>query len=326
MTSAHDVLPSLRGLRGVAQLAGESAAFRVACALEGAFHALTESDITWSSDVRERTELTVGDLDVILSRSEPRDALERRADAAIERWKALGVQPWTPGAGAMASEGQGPGELDDEAFLSFAASEIDGIVTVLGESLAKLAEDPMDREPMKAVLRRQRVLLGAARLDELPIVAETLHAVEDVSRIIGRMNVGIKDEWLDVFRCARVVLEASAEPLARGEDPPHTPALSRLRTYRQELLERYGTDDDPRVAPLSDEVPSEPIPASAPPVGDDVVEVGPAEDIQNLMYTGQAALRRALELRARLERAVEHDPDALALVDEVFDLIRLGLQ
>jgi hypothetical protein len=67
-------------------------------------------------------------------------------------------------------------------------------------------------------------------------------------------------------------------------------------------------------------------PSVAPPgagaegTGADVV------DVRDLCFSGERALRAALELRAVLELAVEHQPDARDAVDEVFDLIRLGLK
>lgn len=327
LVDAETLLDHTRALRGTAQLGRDAQVLRAARLLEGAAHALLEGTLTWSSDVRERFELTLGDVQVALAGTEEPAGIERRLDAASDRWRALDVRPWMPAAEADAAT-ERPVDLDDEPFLSFAAGEIDGIVTVLRDSLDALAENGMDRDAMTSVLRRQRALLGAARLDELPAVAETLRAVEDVSRIIARMNIAIKDEWLDVFRCAKVVLEASAEPLARGDDPPHTPALSRLRTYRQELVERYGTADDTPATTLLEEAATTPD-AAVPAASRDEPAATRTEatsiDIQNLVYTGEAALRRALDLRARLERAVENDPDALALVDEVFDLIRLGL-
>jgi hypothetical protein len=325
MAAAPELRRLTRGLRGTAQLAREDAVFQMACALEGAAHALVEGELTWSSDVRERVERTIGDLDVILAGAEPADGVRARLQSASERWRALGVAPWAPGTTGEVAKAQ-PVKSDGEAFLTFAADEILGIVEVLQDSLNALSEDPMDREAMKSVLRRQRALLGAARLEEVPVIAESLRAVEDVSRIIARMNVPIKDEWLDVFRCARLVLESSAGPLERGDQPPHTPALSRLRTYRQELLERYGAGDEVATPTVTPEPQAE---LAAPESTDHVAPSHSEErpvDIQNLVYVGDAALRRALELRGRLERTVEHDPDALALVDEVFDLIRLGLQ
>jgi hypothetical protein len=49
-------------------------------------------------------------------------------------------------------------------------------------------------------------------------------------------------------------------------------------------------------------------------------------DIGELVYRGPAALRRALELRPRLEQALREEPGARELLDELFDLIRLGLE
>lgn len=316
------LLELARGLRGMLQLARNDRALRGARLIEGAARGVLSGRLTLSDDVRDRFDRTLADVTAALGHEKDDDVLDRRIEEAENRWRVIEVRPWLPAAVADLAA-QEPAGLDDEAFLSFAAGEIDGILTVLGESVDAFAEDGMNRDALANVLRRQRALLGAARLDELAVVAETLRAVEDVSRIIARMNVAIKDEWLDVFRCARLVLESSAEPLARGEDPPHTPALSRLRTYRQELIERYGSADDP--------APAASAPAPVPAADGDAAGAAPVRekssvDIQNLMYTGEAALRRALDLRARLERAVEHDPDALALVDEVFDLIRLGLQ
>jgi chemotaxis protein histidine kinase CheA len=340
MASPSDLLQAARALRGTAHLAGEDGLVRVALTLEQAVRALVHGDLSWSTDIRERVERTIGDVDVLIAGNEADEALRNRIDAATERWSSLGIG----GHDRPVARQKDEGGLDDEAFLSFAAREIDGIVTVLGDSVDALSEDPQEREPLRRVLRSQRALLGIARLDDLPAVSETLHAIEDVSGIIAKMGVGIKDEWLDVFRCARSVLEASAGSLARGEDPPHTPALSRLRTYRQELLERYGAgeettaildasthaaaetpeiDDAAAAEAAANGVEAEPAIAGDPAgtsAGADTL------DIQNLVYAGESALRRALGLRARLERAVEHDPDALAIVDEVFDLIRLGLE
>jgi chemotaxis protein histidine kinase CheA len=274
--------------------------------------------VSWSDDVRERIEQTLHDLETMLAGAEDTERNEQRLGDVVQRWAALDVRAWTPGS---AREEQDAPQAESPSFREFAAAELDAMVAVLGTSILALGGDPGDREALKRILRQQRTLLGAARLEELPMVAETLRAIEDVSRIIVRINVPIKDEWLDVYRCGRTVLENAAPAIARGENPPHTTALSRLRTYRQELLDRYGSAEEQHAnPPAAEELLHAHAAAAAKPAAD------PSVDIQNLMYTGEAALRRALDLRARLERAVEHDPDALALVDEVFDLIRLGLQ
>jgi len=195
-----------------------------------------------------------------------------------------------------------------------------------------LAADSRNRDPLKAILRRQRALLGSARLDEIAVVAEALRAAEDMTRVIAKLNVPVKEEWLTVFRAARDVLKASLEALQRGEVPGPTPALSKLRVIRQELLERHGeganvpqpaTTPDPAVtaqpAPAAPPAPVAPVPAASAPDAEGVVP------IEQLQYAGEKALRRALELRTELERLAGNDAVGRESVEEVFDLIRLGI-
>jgi hypothetical protein len=101
----------------------------------------------------------------------------------------------------------------------------------------------MDREPLKMILRRQRALLGAARLEEIPVVAEILRAVDDLTRVIAKLDIGVKREWLDIYRIAREGLRATIQPLQQDQDPKPSHALSRLRHMREELLERYGAGE-----------------------------------------------------------------------------------
>jgi chemotaxis protein histidine kinase CheA len=326
-----------RGLRGTSQIARHERAYRAARELESAARNLSAGQLTWSDDVRERMLRTLDDLGVIIAEAEPEEALEQRVAATAQRWQSVVHE-----APATAAEETQPAEDNRREFYAFAAREVSGIADALDESIAALGSNPMDREALKSILRRQRVLLGAARLEELPPIAQTLRAVEDISRIIAKMNVAIKDEWLEVFRCARQALTAALEPLERAEDPPDSKPLRRLRTYREELLERYGDGEAlSAAAPASDGLvqaqtgeteyaPAEASPApavepAAPTAAEAAAAVKPV-DIHALLYDGDAALRRALELRSRVERAVEHDPDALAAIDEVYDLIRLALR
>jgi hypothetical protein len=53
---------------------------------------------------------------------------------------------------------------------------------------------------------------------------------------------------------------------------------------------------------------------------DSVLEIGA------LGYTREDALKRALELRESISRAVAHDPRARDAIDELFDLIRIALE
>lgn len=53
---------------------------------------------------------------------------------------------------------------------------------------------------------------------------------------------------------------------------------------------------------------------------------GPVVRVADLEYGGRAALERALELRPALENAIVSEAPAGPLLDELFDLIRLGMQ
>jgi HPt (histidine-containing phosphotransfer) domain-containing protein len=56
------------------------------------------------------------------------------------------------------------------------------------------------------------------------------------------------------------------------------------------------------------------------------VRAGDVVGIEELEYRGNAALERAIELRAFLEDAIESGGTVTPLMDELFDLIRLGMK
>jgi chemotaxis protein histidine kinase CheA len=316
-----------RGLRGTAQLAREEAVQRVARALETAVRPPRGGEPPLP-DLADRLAATLTDLRALVEH--PVDANGDVAERAVARWRDAA----DPAEVAVT-------EAPPHAFFAFAATEVGGIADELERGVAAMTADPSDRAAIKRILRRQRALLGAARLNEVPVVAETLRALDDLSRVIAKLDVPVKGEWLDVFRCARDVLHVAAPALASREQPPATNGLSRLRTLREELLDRYGAGEviaigegDGLMQPMTvHEGAAGPGPTAAPPMPersarpeDTATDAPEVIEIHNLCYEGQAALRRALELRARLEAAVGDDPDALEIVDEVFDLIRLGLE
>jgi chemotaxis protein histidine kinase CheA len=255
---------------------------------------------------------------------DPESAQEARVASVLDRWLGLGValpERELAGPAVIAPAAVPEQKGAAETFRAFVAREVAAIAGVLSNGVDALMARPLDREPLKAILRRQRVLLGTARLDELPVIAEALRAVEDISRVIARLDVAIKDEWLDVFRSAREVMRAASAALERGEEPGHTNALSRLRTLHTELIERYGAAE---TGPASSVVPTVIAhAAAAEPHVTDVAHADPEPlDIADLMYDRAEAVRRIGELRSRLERALRHDADARAALDELYDLIR----
>ena len=350
----NELLRLTRALRGSAHLAREERVYQAAVALESAARALSSGALTWSSDVSARARETVADLRA-LAAGENDEEGDARVKRVQERWRQVGVSvPDAQPTGAAQSSERSPATRQ---FREFAAHEVAGIVSELEASLAQFPQDPRDRDVLKAILRRQRALLGAARLDEVSVVAETLRAIEDLVRLIVKLNVAVKEEWAAVFRAARDVLTGALEPLRQGLDPNVTPALSKLRTLRTELLDRFGEDVPVAVtgaslaaatargmapsAPIAAPAPSPtPVPppaaaSAAPAAPEPKPTVAPTptpeqnEDvivpIERLCYSGEPALRRALELREQLEKLAGDDSDAHAAVEEVFDLIRLGI-
>ncbi len=220
---------SARALRGAAQIAREEAAARGGRVLENATRALLAGAIQLDATTTDRLRASAEDLRAVARGADG----EARAQAIVARWAETGIDERPPVGAARTAQ-------ETRAFLEYAAREVAAVATELDRGIAELADRPMDREPLKAVLRRQRGLLGAARLDEIPVLAEALRAVEDLTSVIGKLDVAVRHEWLDVFRCARDVLAAATPLLETGRQPEVTTALRRLRVLRQELLERHG--------------------------------------------------------------------------------------
>jgi chemotaxis protein histidine kinase CheA len=393
---AAELHRSVRGLRGTAQMAREQRIVDVVSAFETVTRSLAGGGLAWSDQFAARARDTIADLRVLLDGTEEDEQLDARVSGAAARWSNTDAAP-PPEPPAAIPHG-GTRELRE-----FAAREAAGIADALDNGIRDLQADPMDREPLRTILRRQRAMLGSARLDEIPVIAEILRAVEELSRVIAKLDVGVKQEWLDIYRVARDALQSTIAPLLRDEAPEPSKAVSRLRHMRAELLERYGTEDDDTVSAdhafaeptLSHiEAPRTPLfaqdsasaaapggiaaaPADATPASqaafgsastvpyasevahgarqpeddavldlsaadevaseDDVVldlsaaDVVTSEDdsvleIGALGYTREDALKRALELRESISRAVAHDPRARDAIDELFDLIRIALE
>jgi len=297
----------VRALRGSAQMAREDRTYRTALGLEAAIRALLTGALRWNEEVSARMRRSLEDIASLAERGEADDDADDRVRRSLERWREMGI-PLPDEEGAAQPQ---PSSDASRQFLQFAAHEIAGIVTEMDVSLEMLAADPRNRDPLKSILRRERALLGAARLDEIVVVAEALRATDDMTRLIVKLNAPVKEEWLSVFRSARDVLKSSLEALQRDEMPGPTPALSKLRVLRQELIERHGDVDAPAEPPQT-------LPPTVPINTDDVVP------IEQLSYSGQRALQQALALKPQLERLAEDNAAARETIEELFDLIRLG--
>lgn len=260
----------------------------------------------------EQLRLTLDDFQAFLAESEPATVLDSRLSALKARWGAIDE-----------AEDRFLAAPDPE-FLRWVADETAAIADCMEAGVQAFMEDPSDRERLGTILRRQRPLLGAARLPEIAIVGEALHAVEDLAAMIVRLDVPIKMEWLDVFRSAREVLRAASASLARGERPEPVNALSRLRTLRNELTDRYAArvasaaaapaQADEQAVPLAAD-PYQPVMAGSAEVGD-VVEGAVAE--------GRSALERALELRPVIDAGA--DRAARSAVAQLYEILRESLE
>jgi chemotaxis protein histidine kinase CheA len=348
----------VRELRGTAQMAREERVTRAVAAFESVVRGIAHNALTWSDDIARRARETAADLRVLVEHSANDDELDTRADAVVARW--------ADGAPALGPTAPASDQSAGSEFREFVAREVAAIADALESGVKQLTAAPMDRQPLRSILQRQRALLGAARLDEVPVVAEILRAVEDLTRVIVKLDVGVKEEWLDIYRVARDGLRNSAAELEQGHEPQPSNALRRIRHLREELLERYGAGEIVSAAAASaglvpatavnvppehvDPEPSAHIDseltqhgADEPPelLLDEPFENGPDEldddddvdaiveqedelPIDDLVYSGDAALERALALREVVDRATAHDPVARDVVDELFDLIRLA--
>lgn len=341
LPDGEELRRAARALRGTARMAREERVFRAAGVLEAAARALAANALPWSDAVVAQVHATIADLRALVGADGDDAGRDARVEAISARWRELGIE--AP-AGAVDGAAAGADAAIRREFRQFAAREVAGIVQALDDGIDRLGADPMDRDPLRTILRRQRALLGAARLDEIPVVAEVLRAIEDLTRVVAKLDIGVKREWLDVYRVARDGLNGAIEPLQRFEDPQPSHALSRLRHMREELIDRYGTGEEVSAADATGALvqptqiydppgtaeqtapapPAEPPAPTAEPSESAEAAVDDVVPIDELCYRGTAALSRALELRDAVSRVVAHDPQARAAVDEVFDLIRLA--
>jgi hypothetical protein len=283
------LLAAARALSGSARLAGDDRVHRAASAFESGLRAVSthgSSDQGLGQDVR----LTISDLRFLIDGDASPDALDARVAVILARWS-----------------DRDPGLDSDEDtsepadFSGFVLRETNGVADTMEQGIAVFAEDPSNREWLGAILRRQRALLGSARLDQMPVLPETLRAVEDLCELIVRLDVPVKSEWLDVFRCARDVLRAGIEAMEAGEEPAQTPALSRLRTLREELVARYGERAAAQAA-------------------------GTATTEGDGGGTPPDPRQRAVVLRAQIADALGDDAGTRAALDELYDLLMMALR
>lgn len=280
-----------RALAGAARLAGRHRLHRAAAALEAGLRTTDLEPGNAADRLAEDVRLSVADLRFLLDTHGPTDARDARVDVVAARWS------------DAASIDDGPAATTGhDDFTGFVVREAEGVADAMDAGIDAFSRDPSSREWLGSILRRQRALLGSARLDEITVLAEALRAVEDLCELIVRLGVPVKSEWLDVFRCARDVLNSAATAIADGKEPGQTPALSRLRTLREELVARYG-----------DRVASQTVETAARAAA--VESESPADPRQ-----------RAAVLRARIAQVLGSDSETREALDELYGLLMSALR
>lgn len=213
------------------------------------------------------------------------------------------------------------------------------------EKLRKTAEEMESRPEAEGELSEQ-LREGLAGLAQ---TAGTFGFVP-VSREIERAAARIGEIRPGDAKVLVATLEGAVEAaLSRsGEDAPSEEALPPLPSAPAASAPETPSDEAagpgessffrPLAQPTSQEpAPEQPgraIPAAAAPAGGEAAAPeaedpaaqpkGPLVPLEDLCYSGEAALRRALELRPALEKALAEGRPPQDLLDEIFDLIRLG--
>jgi hypothetical protein len=160
----------------------------------------------------------------------------------------------------------------------------------LGELLSCSGPGRLDPRRAHAAARRLR---GSAQLARYPVIAEEAWRLESrlkplARRPAGGPTEGVPSTLVDEVAALVATLERSVDGVRQGR------------------IER-----EPRVEKEMDE--------SHEPV---VVEMA----ITELEYRGEAALAAALELRSALEERIMEDEPTGPILDELFDLIRMGME
>ena len=291
-----------RTLRGSAQMARETRVQNVAHAIEVAGRSLVQGALAWGADLRKALEATLADLATLIEAGEDEARLEERAAAAIQRWERLGLEiPPLPdaspsrasadgGRGRPASPSAAPGGAPAPAAPEDLPVEVvnyfRGEAGALLDRVERLASSRARAAPDRLAALRRELRDTVVALRDLAGTFGFAHSAAAAERLL---------EAIEQERAA-VGLLADLRRLVTSEVPGQPSSLA------------------PRAAAAAPSRTPDPAPAA---------DIVPIED---LLYRGEAALRRALELRPAIERAVGADPAAREAVEELFDLIRLGLQ
>ncbi len=200
-----------RRLHHAAVLASHEPVIQASTALQKTTVQVIAGKMSWTPELNQAVEDTLTALDSVVSALPDGDA---RAEAQLRR-----------AADALAGTASGSARRTDAAVESEAVGgaedEAEAVLTALigdlGAAVERLENDPRDREPLKAMLRKVRRLRDLERIEVMSPEDKALGAVEELILQIADLNATVGPGYLTVFRHARDVLEDLRE---RGAGAP----------------------------------------------------------------------------------------------------------
>ena len=115
-----------------------------------------------------------------------------------------------------------------------AEAELEALIGDLGDAVERLENDPRDREPLKAMLRRIRRLRELGKIEPVSAPDKALTAVEELILQIADLNATVGPGYLTVFRHAREVMEG----LRSGEQDVETTPTRKAAVEVDELKDK----------------------------------------------------------------------------------------
>jgi chemotaxis protein histidine kinase CheA len=195
-----------RALRGSARMADQEAVARAAGAFQGVAADLAAGRRHWGVDLRNTLESSLQEIrEMVGSVSSPSPDTAKRAEALAQRLGETATPPAPP--------------KDDDRFRRYLGTELRGLASDIGDSLVVLERDPRNREPLKRLLRRIRLLRGIEGVDDIPAVGPAVTALEEVILRIADTSATVGPGHLVLFRRARQALDDVATELIRGDQP-----------------------------------------------------------------------------------------------------------
>jgi len=195
-----------RRLHHAAVLADHEPVIHAATALQKTAVQLIAGKRAVSDELTGAVRAVIQELDAVIAALPASDAqAEARLRQVSESLTAApGGAPVTPAAEAGDREPEAPAAnvAGDEAH-----TVLDALIVDLGDAVERLENDPRDREPLKAMLRKIRRLRELERVEVLTPEDKALSAVEELILQIADLNATVGPGYLTVFRHAREVLE-----------------------------------------------------------------------------------------------------------------------